>query len=54
MRLRLALVSLTLAFAPAAGIAMCNEGHVKDSVSVCAAGQHWDAEKLQCVPTVSS
>ena len=54
MKLKLALISLTLALAPAAGFAMCSDGHIKDSASVCAAGQHWDAEKLACVPTVSS
>jgi hypothetical protein len=51
--MKIAFVSFFLALAPAAGIAMCSDGHLDTSASNCATGQHWDAEKLQCVPTVS-
>jgi hypothetical protein len=52
--MKIAVVSFILALAPIATNAMCSEGHINTSASNCATGQHWDAEKLACVPTVSS
>lgn len=54
MKIRLALVALSLSLAPAAGFAMCSDEHAKDSAATCAVGQQWDAEKLACVPVASS
>jgi hypothetical protein len=52
--MKIAFVSFILALAPVAGSAMCSEEHINTSASNCATGQHWDAEKLACVPTISS
>jgi hypothetical protein len=52
--MKIAVVSFILALAPIAGTAMCSDGHIDTSASNCATGQHWDADKLACVPTASS